>query len=56
MLHSLCGVLHEVSVTHQSVLSGYTEDAEETRIDLRQRRSVKKSVLVKKGGVKNKRI
>ena len=43
MLNSLCGVL-----TDQSVLSGPTEDAEETGINLGQRRSVKKPVLVNK--------
>ena len=42
-LISLCTVL-----TDQPVNSGSTEDAEETRINLRQRRSVKKSVLVNK--------
>ena len=42
-LISLCTVL-----TDQPVKSGSPEDAEETRIDSRQRRSVKKSVLVNK--------
>ena len=43
MLMPLCTVL-----TDHPVNSGSTEDAEETRICLRQRRSVKKSVLVNK--------